>query len=192
MAIPGNRKSSSNVLGNILPPNDRFRPDMKSYHIGGIGIQDPSEGLEYQVWVAQGYPDRIEVFPENNPEDAQVFVSGATNIEFVAMAFDQNMRPIIAYTDNGLTKLFWFDSLASGFTTTSYPGAESPYCVMDDTRAKTTQAGENDVLFFYLKEGLKYRQQRDRFSIEYSLSSERGRKITRVGMNDKFRLQIEF
>ena len=192
MSIPKDRASTAPVIGNILPPNDRFRPDLTAYHIGGIGIQDPSEGLEFQVWVAQGFTDRIDVFPESNPGSAQTFVSGATRIEFVALAFDQNMRPIIAYTDDGLTKLFWFDSDASDFVTTDFPSASSPYCIMDDTRDSATLTQRNDVLFLYLDGGLKYRQQRDRFQIERALSLVSSGRIARAGMTDKLRIQVEF
>lgn len=192
MSIPEDRLSSISVTGNILPPNDRFRPDLTAYHSGGIAISDASEGLQYQVWVAQGFPDRVSVFPENSPGDAQDFVTGATNIQFVALAFDQNMRPVIAYTDDGLTKLRWFDTVAQDYVTTEYPGAKSPFCVMDDTRDIATLTGSNDVLFFYLDGGLKYRQQRERYQTERLLTLETSGRIARVGMNDRNRLQWEF
>lgn len=192
MAIPENRRSTVPVVGSILPPNDRFRPPLTAYHTGGVEISDGSQGLNVKVWVAQGYPDRVEVFPENDPGATQVFVSGATEIQFVALAFDQNMRPVIAYTDDGLTKLFWFDTTIQDYTTTDYPTAKSPYCIMDDTRDQATAAGTNDVLFLYLDGGLKYRQQRDRYTIERTLSAEASGRIARAGMNNKFRVQVEF
>lgn len=192
MAIPEDRASTVPIGGKILPPNDRFRPDMTAYHSGGIAISDPSEGLQYQVWVAQGYPDRIEIYPEGSPGLAQAFVTGASNIEFVALAFDQNMRPVLAYTENDVTKLFWYDPVPQDFVTTEFPGATSPFCIMDDTRDIATQRGANDVLFFYIDGGLKYRQQRDRYQIERLLTNEVTGRIARVGMNDKWRLQWEF
>ena len=192
MAIPEDRASTAPVIGNLLPPADRFRPDLTAYHLGGIGIQDPSQGLEVQVWVAQGYANRVDVFPENDPAAAVTFVSGATRVEFVALAFDQNMRPVIAYTDAGVTKLFWYDSSAADYVTTEYPTAQSPFCVMDDTRPSATLTGRNDVLFFYIDGGLKYRQQRDRYQTEYTLSAVSSGRIARAGMTDALRLQIEF
>ena len=192
MAIPEDRASTASVAGNILPPNDRFRPDNVSYHIGGVGISDASKGLEYQVWVAVADDHSVTVFPESDPSNSQVFVTGATKINRIALAFDQNMRPVITYVDDGLTKLFFYDTAAQGYSTNEYPGASSPFCVMDDTRDVATLTGTNDVLFFYIDGGLKYRQQRDRYLIERTLSPISGGRIARVGMTDKLRLQIEF
>lgn len=191
MAIPEDRASTVSVAGNILPPNDRFRDDKTSYHIGGVGISDASKGLEYQVWVAVADDHTVIVFPEADPSNSQVFVTGATKINRVALAFDQNMRPVIAYSDDGLAKLFFYDTVAQDYSTNEYPGIQSPFCVMDDTRDAATLTDTNDVLFIYISGGLKYRQQRDRYTIERTLSPIGSGRIARAGMTDRLRLQVE-
>lgn len=87
-------------------------------------------------------------------------------------------------------QLYWYDSTVSGFTTTSFGSSViSPKVSLDDKRPK--QSAIADVILTYVKNGnLYYRQQRDRFTVEYLLDdSGIINRIKKFGMNNKLRLQ---
>src|SRR5690554_634387 len=83
---------------------------MCDYEDGGIGIQDPSAGLEYQVWRTRVTTDgtRILLGAANHPE--QVIYTG-TGITEVSLSFDGNMRPHFAWVEEGVAKFNWYNSL---------------------------------------------------------------------------------
>jgi hypothetical protein len=134
---------------------------------GGIALNDPSEGHRYQewrAWIAQGNSD---IYIEADNLAPQILYSG-TNITEVSLSFDQNMRPAIAFVENGVGSLRWYDTQAAEQTVTTYPGITTPRIILDDKRV--WQTATNDLIFAYIKSGgLYYRQQRDRFTIEYQL-----------------------
>jgi hypothetical protein len=131
----------------------------------------------------------VEPYPEGTPRTLYVSSSGITE---VALAFDQNMEPTIAYLENGLVKLRWFDISVNSIVTTSYAGASSPMLTMDDKRA--VAGADNDVIFGYTRDGqVRYRQQRDRYLTEYTLGAifAPGARILQLGMGTNLRLQFK-
>lgn len=184
--IPDNSLSSSSIYGRFI--NGRSYPvtNFVDYETGGIGIQDPSEGLLYQVWKARLENDHVYISSDNTPEYLIFSGSGITEISF---AFDQNMRFNLAYVENGESKLYWYDSSIPAMTITNFGSSvSSPKLTMDDKRE--LQSANNDIIFAYVKSGsLYFRQQRDRFQTEYFLRSGVA-KLKKIGMNDKLRLQF--
>ena len=67
-------------------------------------------------------------------------------------------------------------------------------CCLDDKRQSATAQGNNDIILAYVRAGkLYYRQQRDRYEVEYLLAEEIPAKVlTRIGMSKNYRLQFEF
>ncbi|MCO1337134.1 hypothetical protein MO867_22680, partial [Microbulbifer sp. OS29] len=100
------------------------------------------------------------------------------------------MRPVIAYVEAGTAKLYWYDSSAGAQTTSTWPGIITPRLTLDDKRS--TQTSASDVIFAYLNNGhLYYRQQRDRYEIEYRLQENvNSPGLIKIGMNRQFRLQF--
>lgn len=165
MAIPQNLFSSKileapYIGGRALPVRD-----ITDYETGGVAVNDPSEGLQYQIWRARILENNsiIVLDAENIPEFT--IIQGA-NITEVSLTFDSNMNPAIAYVEDGLPKFYWFDTLAGMQVTTDYPGIVTPRVSLDDKRPM--QSAIRDVIFTYIRDGqVYYRQQRDRYTIEY-------------------------
>lgn len=185
--IPDNRLSTSAVYGSLIGGRSYPVNKNRDFEWGGIYIQDPSEGLMYQVWEAVLRDDNVLLKSETTPEF--IAYTGA-NITEISFTFDQNMNFTLAFVQDGIAKLYWYDSAVSGFTTTSFgTSVISPKVSLDDKRP--TQSAISDVIFTYVKNGnLYYRQQRDRFTVEYLLDG-RGviNRIKKFGMNNKLRLQ---
>lgn len=162
------------------------------YHDGGIAIQDASEGLLYQRWRARlfdaGEPTSYVMLDAPNTPEFQLYaVPGMTQI---SIAFDQNMRPALAYADGSGSHLWWYDSVVQGMTVTSVDGT-TPRIAMDDLRLLGSNIYQsNDIILAYIRGGsLYYRQQRDRFTIERWLSDEVTGGLIKIGMNRQLRLQ---
>jgi len=112
------------------------------------------------------------------------------DITEVSLSFDQLMRPTIVFVEQGIPKMKWFDSTEGGEVVTEYPASyKNPRVTLDDPIASSA---DSDILFFYLKNGdLCYRQQRDRYTIEYTYATEVGiRYLHKVGMTASRRLQV--
>lgn len=188
MALPDNTISSLYHVhpyrgGRRLPILDR-----KDREFGGIALNDPSRGLEYQVWRAEIPPslDKIVISADEVPPFT--IITGQEITE-VSLSFDQNMEPAIAYVEAGSAKLRWFDSSQSAVVVTDFgPTYKTPRVSMDD---KGDQSGANDVIFAYVRDHqIYYRQQRDRYEIEYLVSTRKVRRLQKIGMTDQYRFQF--
>lgn len=192
MAMPANTLSSLPAYSAFLAPDDRVRASLLvDYEMGGADIGDPSQGLQVKAWEARVDGNNIQVRPDG--AGAWTTVTSDTSITELALAFDQNMRPTVAYVAGGTAKMYWYDAVAAAYVTTSYPGATSPVVTMDDKR--DMQIGLNDVLLFYLQGGrVKHRRQRDRYTIEYDLADVPTgmTRIARWGFTEGKRIQLEF
>lgn len=192
MAMPANTLSSLPAYSAFLAPDDRVRASLLvDYEMGGVDIGDPSQGLQVKAWEARVDSDNIQVRPDG--AGAWTTVTSDVGITEMALAFDQNMRPTVAYVAGGVAKMYWYDATAASYVTTTYPGAASPVVTMDDKRPM--QVGLNDVLLFYLQGGrVKHRRQRDRFTIEYDLADVPTgmTRIARWGFTEGKRVQLEF
>lgn len=193
--IPQGRLSSQVVYAPYLSPDNIEQPSpLVDYEMGGVALNDPTQGLEVYTWIAQYYPltGDVTVFAPGTPEQAIFNAPGLTEL---SLAFDQNMRPFVAFVQNGQAKFFWFDTVIGETLITLLPvDAVTPRCCMDDKREMQTSQGQNDVILAYLRgTSLYYRQQRDRYETEYLLTAAApGTKLIRVGMNQLRRLQFEF
>ncbi|WP_445357351.1 hypothetical protein ACJJIC_15485 [Microbulbifer sp. ANSA002] len=120
---------------------------------------------------------------------ASTVITGA-NITEVRLAFDQNMRPVIAYVEAGTAKLYWYDSSLGTQATITVAGFVTLRVSLDDKHCP--QTGASDVIFAHLKSGnLDYCQQRDRYSNEYlPASNVNSPCLVKIGMNRQFRLQF--
>ncbi|TXH55300.1 MAG: hypothetical protein E6Q97_09080 [Desulfurellales bacterium] len=192
MAMPANTLSPLPTYSAFLAPDDRVRASLLvDYEMGGADIGDPSQGLQVKAWEARVDGSDIQVRPDG--AGAWTTVTSDSGVTEIALAFDQNMRPTIAYVAGGVAKLYWYDATAAAYVTTSFPGAESPVVTMDDKR--DMQVGLNDVLLFYLQDGrVKHRRQRDRYTIEYDLEDVPTgmTRIARWGFTEGKRVQLEF
>lgn len=193
MSIPGNLLTDDRPESPLLTPDNLERVDpRRDWERGGVALSDPTQGLNVRNWTA--WTDGIAIFVAPYPEQTPaVQVQTGVDITEVSLAFDQNMQPNVVYVDDGLCKLWWYDSTIPGMTTTSFPGYRTPMLTLDDKRDRATNNGQNDIIFAYVRDGLLcWRQQRDRYTIERVLGAlpNAATRIVGMGMAENNRLQI--
>ncbi len=191
MALPGDGLASKEpVVGGFVGADQLPPSKVISYEDGGIALNDSSAGLLHQVWKACISDDGSRILISSPSHAESVFIAG-TEISEVSLAFDSNMNPAVAYVEVGFARLRWYDSLIDDYTTTNFPGASSPKLSTDDKRPG--QTSQRDIIFAYIRNGnLYYRQQRDRYGVEYLLATNVEGEFNQLGMNTAGRLQFEF
>ena len=114
----------------------------------------------------------------------------APKITEIDLTFDQNMRPCVAFVSDSIPKLYWYDTKIGDFNITTFSGILSPRVSLDDKR--DFNISNSDIIFAYIKNnGLYYRQQRERFTVEHLLKSyqnNHSKLLWRIGMgiNNRF------
>lgn len=187
--LPQNTSSSISFGGMYYPPDERVTTPIVDYELGGIALQDTSQGLLVRAWRARLDDRVVKLQPDGGAEIALFEESDITEI---ALCFDQNMRWCVAYVQQGVLKLRWYDSLVAAYVTTVFTEAANPKMALDDKRV--SQSEVSDMILAYLRgTSLYYRQQRDRFQIERLLRSNLfpGTKLKNIGMNRNLRMQFE-
>ena len=128
------------------------------------------------------------------PKEAPILV------QKVALAFDQNMRPVWGYSyysdlkinDNRyFSKIIWFDGTLNKYVEITIPGAKSLCMTLDDNRKEVTDS--NDVIVAYVRNNiLLMRYQRDRYAVDKTvLQLPEDSILSRIGMTSTFRFQFE-
>lgn len=189
MSIPEHRLSTTVQSTAFLAPDSNAPSYLVDYERGGIALNDPSAGLEYQTWIAEIVGTTITLRADSVAES--VVYSGLAITE-VSLAFDQNMRLHLAYIDNSIAYFTWYDTALPGPVTTNY-GADvkHPRLCLDDKRPLST--GTSDIILTYIKNGNLYaREQRDRYEVEYLLATGVDPDLYKVGMGTNNRLHWQF
>ena len=141
------------------------------YELAGVGINDPSQGLQVQIWTLEYFRNTGE-FVLSAPNSPPTVQFTRANVSYVSLSFDTNMNPFISFTENGVSKFWWFNTLTGlqEFAETLIATAQSPYASLDDTRPLQNQ--NTDIILSYIRAGnLYFRAQRDRYLVEYLLAS---------------------
>lgn len=192
MTIPQGGFSSLPITSPLLSPDSLPRLDTRvDFERGGVALNDPTQGYNVRDWQAgtNGFDVWVCPYPEQSPRT--VFYTGS-GITEVTLAFDQNMAATLAWVENGLVKLRWYDSQTASWTVTTYPGARTPMLTLDDKREVANAT--NDIIFAYIREGnVCYREQRSRFSTEIVLGPVPGAssRLVQLGMGMNNRLQVK-
>lgn len=185
--FPENRLSTSLVASpftypyNLTPPNKNT-----AYAYGGIGLNDPSQGLQVQLWTAT--VEGSEVILSAPLISTPIVLLALPDVREISLAFDQNMNPVLAFVQYGTARLYWFDTLVNDYTITDYSTAVSPKITLDDRRE--LQTANSDIIFSYVLNGnLYFRLQRERYLSEHLLKENVDARIERMGMNTRNRMQ---
>lgn len=193
MALPHNQLSASPVPAPFAGAKGLTASSFIDYEDGGVAINDPSNGLLYQRWRASLVANQfLYMEAPNTPSFLLLNIPGTTEI---SMSFDANMQPVVAYVQAGSAKLYWFDSVSSGFVTTNFGSTfKTPRVALDDHRFAATNGFQlSDVIFAYVKDNsLCYRQQRDRYLTERVLKTglRADQGLLKIGLNRKLRFQF--
>lgn len=156
--------------------------------IGGVGLNDASSGLLTKLWVATYDGSNVYLSSHDVQPIPIISVVGITRL---ALSFDNNMQPFLAFEDGFGSHFYWFDSVTHKFVTTDLPEGSVDVCATaDDNRAM--EQSSRDIILAYRRSGRLYgRQQRDRYGVEYDLGSLNVTRLVTIGMNDKLRLQYK-
>lgn len=197
--IPDDELSTTAVVSGFSFPVKQPGDFLVDWELAGIYLNDPSAGLEYKLWKVQAVPNEVSGLVDVvlsapggvTPTEATTVLFSYADITEVALSFDQNMNPFVAYLVGGVAKIYWYDSLIPGMTHTALPtGVKDMRCTLDDKR--DFAVGDSDIVLSYVRDGnLCMRYQRDRYTIEYVLRSGIGDNATLVSMamNNAYRLQ---
>lgn len=186
--LPGNTLASVHRYSEWKHPYPLTDEITKAYEWGGIDITDTSQGFAASLWVLQYISGELHLGKINTPL-VPVLTVGA-GVAKVALAFDTSMRPAYAWQiGEDSCVLRYYDTVLADFTEITFTGIYSPCLTLDDSRTQSSSV--SDIIFAYLKGNqLCYRQQRDRFLIEYVLAEVTQQHLMRVGMTKSYRLQF--
>lgn len=201
--IPDERLSTTLQYAPLVIPDPQPSKTV-SRQQGGVALGNPIDGLQVKVWTAEvedldEIVQRVVIWAS---DVAPVTIFSDTAIEEISLAFDQNMRPTVAYKAGGVAKLFWYDSVLQDFTITKFEDlygvsgiVTSPRCTLDDHR--DIELARSDIIIVFIQDGNMYFiAQRDRYTIRYLLYADINLDIINptieyVAMNKVNRLQIE-
>lgn len=202
MSIPLNADnsgiSSLLVANHFLPPDDLDNFFLLDYENGGIALNDPSEGLNYQTWTLRYFPASGDMVVEA-PTVPQTILFNRADITEISLAFDQNMNPFVAFVEADVASFWWFDTQANDQVFSILPvDSRSPRCCIDDKRPE--RHGTSDIILTYIRNDILYeRMERQRYTVERTLQNPILHPVSllpvviiRVGMNQSNRLQWLF
>lgn len=196
--IPDNKLSSELIYSPTALPVAKEPSLLESNEFGGVNLNDPSEGLQVKVWnafVEKGEDSNDSVWVQA-PDVSPVWLLSGVDISEISLAFDQNMRPFVAFVESGRAKFYWYDSLLEQpVITTMDEGVITPRATLDDHRQM--QLGTSDIALIYIRDmNLYYRRQRDRYQNEILLKADLNTsipdpRVEHVAMDMRWRLQIK-
>jgi hypothetical protein len=197
LMLPLDTLSSVLVADSFLSPDDLSTFQLLDYEAGPIALNDPTEGLSYQDWTLRYFPTsgNFSISSPNTPATVILTVPDVTEMSF---SFDQNGNPFITYVQDGEAKFWWFDPSIPGTTISLLPANTlTPRCCHDDKRELGASANFSDILLCYVNGGaLKYRQERERYTVERTLDDPflhprlgLPAVLKKVGMSEAHRVQ---
>lgn len=160
------------------------RPDavsldyLRSATLGPVATGDPSEGITFK-WRVREVDGDIFICRESDdgtawgPETLLFSYDDFDTDPILELdfAFTQNARAVVVAERASGMWLYWFDPLESDFVFVNIGSGRCPRCLLDDLDPLSQEA---DVLIFYMNDeasggdgAMCYRQQRDRYEIEY-------------------------
>lgn len=159
---------------SFLPPRNKSQTATKCWELGGIALSDTSEAMQY-YWY--GYVKGKGIYLQRSGAEPVAVLAFAGDVTEMSFSFDQNMRPTIAYVENGVAKLYWYDASAAKNVLTLYPNITNPRLSLDDKRK--FNIGNSDIIFAYVIDHnrLCYRLQRERYGAEHVLLTDTTKSV---------------
>jgi hypothetical protein len=191
--FPGNQLSTAPVAAQLLYPDTLRSAKLVDWEDGGVALGDPSQGLKGYTWKCWA-ENSNDIYLQRGSDSPSLYTTAAGVLE-LAFAFDQNMRPAMAFQHTAQRiDLLWYDTIAQNYVrTVGITTGRSPRLALDDKRPR--QVGASDIIFAYLRgTALYYRLQRDRYLQEYTAATGLSTlsKLQNIGMgtNNRFHFII--
>ena len=192
--LPDNVLSTREMPSTFLYPdgivNNKLTED---YEMGGVALQNPSQGLRVKPWYGFWETTDNTVYLKPDITGTPVAIFEEADVFELAFSFDQNMRWVAGtFTTDGTFRLRWYDSSVANYVITVVNGLTSFRLCHDDTRAASVSLGFSDVLLTYIRNNNLYvRIQRERYGGEHLLQSNLpdNLRITNFGMSERQRVQ---
>lgn len=192
--LPDNVLSTEVVQGIYLFPDNIVGTPLEDYELGGVAIQDPSQGLQVQPWY--GYWSALDntAYLRANFTGSPIALFTESDVVEFSFTFDQSMRWVAAtLSSTGVLKFRWFDASVPGYVMTTYSNVFSMKLCLDDKRRAQLAADKSDILLTYIttSQELYFRAQRERYLVAHLLSStiQPNVSITNFGMCKNYRVQ---
>ena len=120
-------------------------------------------------------------------------IKAVTGVEKLSFSFTLNMVLTYVYLKDKRTYLNYYDTTSQKNVEVVFDNMDHPKLVYDDMRG--SQTNNSDVVFVYVNtytNKLCCRLQRDRYTIEYELTSlQKNVRLVRVGMSTALRLKFK-
>lgn len=161
-------------------PKQGVRDLKVSYELGGEYLSQPTEKMTY-LWKAYTTDTGISI--EREGQNSEILKNVTGNVNEVSLTFDQNMRPTLAYVEDGISKLYWYDTSSQSMRTSVF-NVKNPRVAIDDKRK--FNISNSDIVFAYINQNndLAYRLQRERYSIEHLIIFDRGDSVGGLVLGD--------
>lgn len=154
-------------VASFVPPRNQYYPLDVGYSLGGVAINDTSQGLASHVWKSFLRGNDICVQREGLAEyEVVATLEGVIQLD---LAFDQTMRPFVCFSTSEKSGYIHFNPLNSVYEIIDLPSdVRYPCCSLD----YTDNSSISDIYMAYTRGGvLYYRLQRERYLIEHSIAS---------------------
>lgn len=159
------------------------RAPLIDYEVGGVAINDPSQGLRGYDWTAEFDPADgwVYVWREDQGKASKVAVLQRPGITHLGLAFDQNMRVHLCWTDATGSFLWRFSNEAGGMITVPIPGASTPAITLDDHRPE--RVSDSDIILSYISgTQLCFRVQRELYDVVHATELGTAAELNAAGM----------
>lgn len=177
-------------VADFRAPYNSIKKPLVDHHRGGVALNDASKGLDIQNWKIEVRENKVYLSGDNVAEiEIPMDIPTGNTIEWISLAFDQNMHYVIAYTlDNDDSYLYYFNLATNTNSSLSLGKINTPIVRMDDVRF--INSADNDIILSYVKDGkLACRIQKDKYEIEYLLSDNVSANLLQCGISTESRFQ---
>lgn len=165
----------------LIPPRAAVKDPLVAFALTTPATGAPvvtTVTIDSNGWIVDG-GGVVRLYPPSKPTS-------------VDAAYDQLNRLWIGYVCDGLGYLWWYDSLPAQFVTLPIGPAEQMFLLMDDVRKSALLGQNSTVVLFYTRAGvLYYRDQQDRFGVEYAYVTLGNRYVEQIGMNTTYRVVVK-
>lgn len=182
------QRSEIDIRSGFVEDQNRRSAPLIDYEMGSVVLNQPAADRSTHLWRA--YSDGSSVWVTRNDVDEPTLVFTGSEITQIALAFDQSMRPHIAYVEGGISKFYFYETLTAQFSVMVLQDATYPRTCSDDKRSFFL--GQDDVILGYMKgDSLYLRFQRERFLVEHLFAANTGKTVLiQMGMSNANRMQF--